>query len=407
VKEVNFTDKQQIFISHSSGADRQVEFLTWLDGKQTLLAVARSSGSIDIFEYISDTSKWSLNYTIDLEETILCMRATENGFLLVATESSVVQVPNNTSDKERSKIVTALPGAPYNVVSFMMPASNTDFRRDALLPGVPSHVVVAKDTAPPLVISLKTSQIEWSGKQANDTPLGISSKFHTTVMTSISERIFVAGDQSGKIRFYDIKLKKQPVYEIPVFKIYSLTNNYTGTSGMGNTRPITALCPSVDGTILYVADTYGCLFGIDIRKGIESNSLVIPKGKIGFEEHNNFCRKVFPIVKNYKGIMGTIRDIAVTPQTVFCVTAGRLAYAFDIKGKKFEKIFLKQKLTSCLPVTVSRIPGPSGVQIDKQDELSGSESSDSELDIGAEDLLQNIDEEVRDSYQANPKKRRK
>jgi len=383
VKQVDFNNRDVGQISNTSGADQSVQALVWLDEEETSLAVARTAGSVDIFEYGSEGQSWVLKGSLEIGEPILAFDALDNKTLIVLTESSITRI---STDSKSEAVVIQLTNGPYDVVSFIKDDS--------------SRVLAAKGTYPPVVISASTGKIEWAGKQANDTPLGISSKFETRVMVSITKHIFAAADNSGKLRFYNTQFQKKPVFEIPIYQIYSLSNNYTGTSGMGTTRPITAMALSMDKTTLFVGDTYGSLIGIDIRKLETASSTKMPEeaSKIGFQKHIEYCRKLFPMTRNIKGTMGSIRDIKVTESTVFAVTAGRFAYAFSLSSKNMEKMFLKQKLTACLPATIDReILPPSNDAVESDDS--------SEVDFEADDLLNGIDDQVQD--QIEYKKRRR
>ena len=397
VKDVDIVEKSVALIQGQSGAERVTTNLAWVNEEESLLAIATSAGIVEILQLDSEKLTWVSRRQIDVKEHVITMRAVQDKTLLVVTESDFIQINIGEEIVVSSKI--SFENGPYNVASFMIPTSQSvPDGYSSVLKALPTHLVAASDVHPPVIISLLTGKVEWSGKNANDTPLGINSKFHSTSIIGISDCIFAAGDQSGKIRFYDIKTQRKPVLEMPIFDTFSLTNNYTGTSGMGITRPITILSLSVDSSLLFIGDTFGTLISISIQKAIGNKTLVIPGAKIGFKAHNEYCRKLFPLNRNYKGMMGSVRDVAVTESTLFVVTAGRYAYSFDIANpKKVEKIFLKQKLTACLPHT--KCLG----EIETKTEDECVESDTSSIDEAANDLINNLDD---NDYVSHKKSRR-
>ena len=242
---------------------------------------------------------------------------------------------------------TTLVGGPYNCISFM---------------SSPDALVASCDDSPPVLIDLKRNAVIWAGKNANDTSIGLNSKFETSAIISLSTSVFVAGDLKGKLRFYDVSSdRRKPYYELPVFEMFTLTNNYSGTSGMGIVRPITRL--SHNGKTLFLGDTFGTVIGLDVCKSI--SHLSICPFKIGQKAHVDFCKKMFPMVSSFRGIMGSVRDIKFTDTHAFVVSAGRFAYWFDLSSKrKYDKVFLKQKLTCCLPIVIAG--EQTGVHSDEQ-----------------------------------------
>jgi hypothetical protein len=390
VKDIDITEKTVSLMQGQSGADRGITCLAWVDEEESELAIATSAGVVEILQFDSEKLVWGSRGQIDVSDPVVLMRAIPDNILLVVTECELIKIKIGEEVVVLSKI--SFENGPYNVASFMAPISKqVSDEYTPILQVSPTQLVAATEARPPVIVSLETGKIEWSGKNANDTPLGINSKFHTTCLIGITDRIFAAGDQSGKIRFYDIKNQRKPVLEMPIFDTFNLTNNYTGTSGMGINRPITILSLSLDSSLLFIGDTFGTLISINISKAIGNNTLVLPGAKIGFKAHNDYCRKLFAMNRNYKGMMGSVRDVAVTKSILFVVTAGRYAYSFDIENpKKNEKIFLKQKLTACLPKSVSLTS-----QQSIPEELAA-DSDTSSIDEAANDLINNID--VDDHY---------
>ncbi len=401
IKDVDMSDKSAGIIQGQSGADRGVTSMAWLDESESLLAVATTAGLVDILQFDSEKLTWTSKREIDVGEHIVVMRATVDT-LFIITESDILSASLTDASLPLSK--TPLENGPYTVANFMAKeATKVSETLSAIFTVAPTHLVAAVETRPPVIISLSTGKIEWSGKNANDTPLGISAKFHTMSMISISDRIFAAGDQSGKLRFYDIKTQRKPVLEMPIYDTFQLTNNYTGTSGMGIVRPITCLAVSVDSSQLFVGDTFGTLISLNIKKAIANNTLLVPGAKIGFKAHNEYCRKLLTLTRNFKGMMGSIRDLAVTASSLFVVTAGRYAYAFDLTNpKKMEKLFLKQKLTACLAHTKAERKVENLPTVNDDADYDVGTSSDDEA---ANDLLNDLESDVEDGYIPKPNKK--
>jgi hypothetical protein len=380
VKEVCFPEKEVRYIANVSGADAGVSSMAWLNEDESVLAVARSSGVIDVYQYSDEDTRWSVKSSVSVDTEAVSMVATGSfSQLVVLTDGSVVTFSVNEAHLEILRTVS-LENGPYDVLGFMHGQS---------------RVIACRGEEAPAVIDSVSGKIVWKGKSPGDTPLKLQSVFHTASVVGISERVFAAGDQVGKLRFYDIVSQKKPVFEMPVFNIFTLSNQYTGTGGMGQVRPLKVLTLSADSKWLYIGDTYGTVFAIDITKSFEKDGKLIQSvGKIGFKDHTDFCRKLFPMVAGCKGVMGSVRSIFTTKTTVYVVSAGRYAYCFDIKSKGKRdsyKMFMKQKLTACLPCSKRSLPGGSKLE---EDELDMSEISDSEADEMANEVLEGIDTDV-------------
>jgi WD40 repeat protein len=396
VKDVDFAIKSVSMIQGQSGADKSVALMAWLNDAETLLAVATTAAVVEVLNFDSENLKWSLVQEIEVTDSVLALFTTLEE-LFILSESEIIIV--GLADMKFSISKVSLESGPYHVGNFMKSETLQD---GCSHPNRPSYIVAAFESRPPVIISLENGKIEWSGKNANDTPLGLNSKFHTTALVSISDKIFAAGDQSGKLRLYDIKTQRKPVLEMPIYETFQLTNNYTGTSGMGITRPITTLSLSRDSSFLFIGDTFGTLISVDIRKAVGSKSLVVPSAKIGFKAHTDYCRKLLVLSRNFKGMMGSVRSVAVTDSILYAVTAGRYAYAYDLKNpKKMEKIFLSQKLTACLAheKATSMASLPPGND-EREDDSSSID------DDATNDLLNHIEKDDDDHHYVSKKFRR-
>jgi hypothetical protein len=156
-----------------------------------------------------------------------------------------------------------------------------------------------------------------------------------------------------------------------------------------------------DGKTLLVGDTHGSVIGLDISKLIHGIPSPSKDARIGTKAHLEFCRKLVPLRLSFSGIMGAIRSIAVTDDTVYVATAGRYAYAFDLvsKGKKFHKIFMKQKLTCCLPIESAVVTEGNPV-----DDKEAVDDDDGDL---IHDILDSVDRTDDGEYSSKSKRRRK
>ena len=359
VKQVNMADESVSYLCNTSGADMAVVDMIWLNSECSRVAVCRESGSIEIYELSNKTSCWILLKSIDLEETAVTTSVVDE-VLIVVSEESVYRI-----DLEDFGVNSApIAGGPYTCISLMS--------------GSKLSLVAYCEDKPPVVIDMASNEVVWTGKHANDTAIGLNSKFEATSLVGLTDGIFAAGDVSGKLRFYDFVAQRKPVYELPVYQVYTLTNNYTGTSGMGVTRPVTRL--TFANSTLFVGDTYGTVIGLDMRKALVQPRLVSPEGKLGMKKHIDYCRKLFPMISNFKGIMGSVRDIQITQSHAFVVSAGRYAYSFDLNCKKnAKKVFLKQKLTSCL--YIPEIEDIETDELEDNEEEEEEEESSDEIDI--------------------------
>lgn len=323
VKQVDLDDQSTAYMCKTSGAGLAVLRMEWLNPQATKVVICRENGAIEIHE-LSDSIEWKCVKTIDLDDAVVVLKVID-AEMVALTEETIIRV----SLVDYSVVQQQLPDGPYSCFAF----GN-------------SSIIAARGSDPPVKISLVTNEKIWSGKHASDTSLALHAKFETRSLVCLSENVFVGGDASGKLRFYDSAGQRKPVYELPVYQMFTLTNNYTGTSGMGITRPISHL--AVVANTLFLGDTYGSVIGIDLRKALAGPKLPIAEGKLGSKSHIDFCRKLFPLACSLKGIMGSVRDLKLSDTHAFVVSAGRFAYAFDLKSKKSTKVFLKQKLTCCL-----------------------------------------------------------
>jgi hypothetical protein len=322
-----------------------------------------------MYALTQDHLRWSEISLLEVDDVAVDLRIVQDD-LIAVTESEVHFLSFDDSKLKLNNSV-AIPDGPISNARLLN------------VGGVDSSalVLLSKADQPPQVFDYKLNKIIWSGKNGPDTPLGLKATFDIQAMAWLSPTVFAAGDTTGKLRFYDISQQRKPMIEMPVFELFNVTNHYTGTSGMGQTRPLKRLELSKDGLTLFVGDTYGCVLALDLSKPRDNNGLVkLPQSdtKIGTAAHRDFCRKLIPMQYCLSGIMGSVRDIAVTDSKIFVVSAGRYAYCFDIKskGKKFDKMFMKQKLTYCLPIESAVVAEPSPDKADSAD----SEADEQEID---------------------------
>ena len=390
VKVVNLQSKSTNYVSNASGPDMNVVSMCSPGNIPTRIAVARNSGVVDVYESTTESAGWKQVRSYELDESPIRMLPVD-GSLLVGSETSFKSLALDYDKKQEC----SLPSGPYSFLDLMPTAEG--------IAANPKFMLAAHGNACPVIIDLGKMSIVWTGRNASDTPIGLSSTFTTNCLLGLTDKIFVAGDLSGKLRFYDISMQRKPVLEMPVFEIFTLTNNYTGTSGMGQTRPIQKLTLSPDKSTLFFGDTFGSVVGLNVSKIVSENGLPSPEAKIGTLRHKEACKKLIPMVCGFKGVMGSVRDIAVTDEYVYVVSAGRYAYAFErkSKGKKFDKMFLNQKLTACLPYTIEINSGD-----DEPQPVTDEISDDEEIDAGADETLELL-EEKEDARPVSKSKRRR
>ncbi len=235
----------------------------------------------------------------------------------------------------------------------------------------------------------------WRGKNLSDTVISLPSSFQTVAAVSITDDEFILSDVRGCLRYYNIAKQKKPFYHLPLFEAFQFSNNYTGSAG-GVSRPINRL-EFVDGT-LFCCDSYGFVIAL----GLVSPSASV-EGKVGGETHLKNAKKLINMKFNLNGIMGTVRDLGVSGGRVFLVTAGRFGYWFDIasKGKKFNKMNLKQKLKCCLPFTPEATDPVNG---DGDEEGGSGESVGSDSEESVDEIAAILAEAETDE---RPKKKQK
>lgn len=367
IKDVDFTKRNESFVSADSGSNSAIAFATVIQTDPLRVVTSRLDGSIELFELKSTGTKWSRIASYDLECEALDM-SFKDSVLMVLTDASV-HIISYANGSFLSKECHPLRGGPYEQAIFMK-SSLTDSA---------SLVLCTLREQPPVLIDFFEDKIIWTAKNAADTSIGLKAVFHSQALLSLTGSVFVCADIIGKIRFYDVAVQRKPILELPIYEAFNVSNQYTGTSGMGEKRAIKQLSVSQDGNLLFVGDTLGSLLALDLSKlGGKNLKLPICDAKIGTSKHFDFCRKVLPMKFSLPGIMGSIRHVAVTDSTIFVVSAGRYAYAFDLvsKGKKSIKMFMKQKLTFCLPIESDVITQHT------KDAVVESSESDDEGDVG-------------------------
>ena len=393
VKEVDCKSSESRYVWNETGADMSTTRLCWVNASSSLLAVSRTSGAIDIFECSPDSNRWCRKSSVDVEGDILDMTA-HDGVVLVLTDEALfsIEVEGSTVRIESTR---TLPQGPYSVARFSHHSSTLPTAN------LPTRILTARDDACPVVIGIENMDIVWVGKNAPNTTLGLTAVFRTSCLLALTETVFAAGDETGKLRLYDTSAQRKPIVEFPIFDAFTLTNNYTGTSGMGQVRPIKAMAFSADR--LFVGDTFGTVLALDMKSALAKSPLVSPEAKIGTAAHKDFCRKLIPMGFALKNIMGSVRDIALTKEYAFVVSAGRFAYEFDLasKGKKCSKMFLKQKLTCCLPVVGETAAEPQAFPAEDE-----SEADLEAVDASAEAMLEKLNDEGPEMPMSKSKRRR-
>lgn len=322
IKTLNSDMSNEEIISNESGVGLAISRMCWLDSNFSRVAVSRTSGVIDIFEL--KEGEWSKIQSVDTDSVITSMSCFDSS-LVVLSESSVLVLSSENYERISGDL---LPDGPYTT-SLALDKTKAIFSEGGL---------------PPVIIDLNTRTILWKGKNAGDTPLGLTSKFTTESFVALSPTVFISGSAEGKLRFFDIDRQRKPIIELAVQEAYRLSGNYTGSTGQA--RPIRVLTIAEDRKTLFIGDTFGSVVGLNIEKLLDSS--LKSEVKLGTRSHAEWARKILPLRFSVSGIMGSVRCIQVTLNSLFIATAGRHLYCYDLKTKRVSKQSFNQKLTYCL-----------------------------------------------------------
>lgn len=252
--------------------------------------------------------------------------------------------------------------------------------------------------------------VSWRAKNVRESSLYLKVPVRVNVLQwatplATSRSLVVCGSVDGKVRLYDTRTQRKPLFELVVgHGVGAGTGGYTGTVDE-QARPLN--CSAIasvrgDGWGFFVGNTMGVLREYDLRNLHSVQSSPYPPGR---KAHLNWAARQMPFRRGYKGIMGAIRDVDVhkSGDAIVAVGIGRFAYVFETRKKRMHsKVYLKQKLCSVLvsaeehktkqdaseeeacedEEAAATGDGPEG----PDDELAEGFSSDEEADKGAAGL---------------------
>lgn len=191
-------------------------------------------------------------------------------------------------------------------------------------------------------------KIVWKAKNLPNDHLDLRIPVRISIVqfVRIEERLLLfVGTKDGKIRVYDTAVQRRPLLSIPVCYRVTRSCAYTASSDK-NTQAL--LCSFVKGDSIFLGDNVGnvCTYSLAKLKDLKASGL-----KAGRKAQLDHAREQLPYVAGFKGIMGSVRDIAchATENVVAVAGLGRFAYLYNaVNRKMLAKVYLKQKLNCVL-----------------------------------------------------------
>mmetsp|Transcript_6615 Transcript_6615/g.16206 ORF Transcript_6615/g.16206 Transcript_6615/m.16206 type:complete len:494 (+) Transcript_6615:82-1563(+) len=222
----------------------------------------------------------------------------------------------------------------------------------------PDRLAFGGDESDVKIFDLSRGEVSWKAKNLAETtlclavPKRVNTVSWATRLAPSRDLLFV-GTKDGKIRAYDAKQQRRPLFELVIgFEVGVGTAAYTGTND-DVARP--CLCTSIsqvrsDGWGLFVGNNMGILREYDLRQMPSCPRSPFTTGK---KAHKRWANQQMPFKRGYKGIMGAVRaiDVHCSGDAMVAVSVGRFAYLYDVRKRRdlgTEKVYLKQKLCSVL-----------------------------------------------------------
>lgn len=238
---------------------------------------------------------------------------------------------------------------------------------------------------------LASSKVTWTAKNLREDTLCLRVPLNISTLRWITpaapaRSMFLCGTTCGKLRLYDTKAQRRPLFELKVgYKTGQGTGGYTGVED-DLQRPVKcSLLVNTRGNSkwsFFVGNNLGVLREYDLRKLETCTAAPIAPGRT---KHLDFARRQMDFVRGYKGIMGSIRsiDAHASGDAIAAVGLGRYAYIFDPRKKKMtNKVYLKQKLCSVLFSSEAKLQKDESDEEDKEDEEGPAED---EVQVGFSD----------------------
>ena len=279
-------------------ADSAITQLTALE--DSLVTYLRGNKTIELFSYMEAIVKTS--FTIKDGHIVSIRFSPSEGLSVVTSTGELLLFKSWTEGKTKDVVCTKLPVDRVDCATWS---------EDGLY-------VSSNLTPNPQLI--KDGHVIWTAKNQPDTKLGVTAKFQATSLVTVGNQL-IAGDVQGQVRVYNHHVQRKAIFEIK--NVFGKSSNHNHASdAVSRTRPVTCLTSLEDGKTVLCADTMGTLVGLDL----DSKDV-----KYGF-----------------RGVMGSIRDVRLSGDNLYCVSAGRYIYKLNAAHHRTSpnKMFLKQKLTS-------------------------------------------------------------
>lgn len=375
------------FGTHQQGDG--VDQLCWAgpaESREGRVAVARASGLLEL----RDATTGATLVSTKVAPSVRCLAVTGNNLLAVSQDGEASVVKGWCTDAPAG---SGADGAAEEVetTSFKLQAPVAGA---ALDPTRPDRFAFGGRDNDVKVFDLEKGDVSWRAKNVRENslclavPVRVSSLQWATTLAG-SRSLIICGTSDGKIRLYDVKAQRRPVFEMP---LEHGTCGYTGTTD-DQPRPITAsLVAPVRGDAwsFFCGTTMGVLREFDLRHLPSISFSPAPPGR---KAHIKWARTQMPAKRGYPGVMGSIRglDVHASGEVLVSVGLGRFAYVFETGRKNMEtKVFLKQKLNCVLFSSEERTYAGAGKD---DDDKSGEEgpggkgTEDGDGDDGSDDAV--------------------
>lgn len=215
-----------------------------------------------------------------------------------------------------------------------------------------------------------------------------------------SRGLLMCSTKDGKIRIYDVATQRRPLFELLIgHAVGAGSGGHIGTSDE-LARPTTCAlvaprAPVAKGSWgFFVGNTMGVLREYDLRCLPNAKAAQIAPGR---KSHLALALKQLPFKRGYRGITGSIRsvDMHASGEALVAVGLGRFAHVFDTTHprKVISKVYLKQKLCSCLFSTEMK------EEPKEESDKGESEEEEEEQDKEARDHFEeDVQDEVREGF---------
>mmetsp|Transcript_75362 Transcript_75362/g.140547 ORF Transcript_75362/g.140547 Transcript_75362/m.140547 type:complete len:494 (+) Transcript_75362:91-1572(+) len=342
-----------------------VEWLCWAgapEDREARVGVSYESGTLEL----RSGANGEVLCTAAAAPKVKCLQAVGTSLLALSSNGcgGIVRewcgeaAPTQTSDQHLADITgqaqpedVDLSGAATFTVAAPVNGAQVDPLR-------PDRLAFGGDESDVKIFDLARGEVCWKAKNLaeNTLCLAVPKRVNTvswgTRLAPSRDLVFV-GTKDGKIRAYDAKQQRRPLFELVIgFEVGVGTAAYTGTND-DVPRPCLCTCISQvrsDGWGLFVGNNMGILREYDLRQMPSCPRAPFAAGK---KAHKRWANQQMPFKRGYKGVMGAIRaiDVHCSGDALVAVSVGRFAYLYDTRKRRdlgTEKVYLKQKLCSVL-----------------------------------------------------------